>query len=351
MTQKTFFDEIPFVRAIACLLVVMIHTTARAYTPEESLFFNDVSLYLNQISRLGTPIFAVISAFLLTSSVINRGFYLKKFITSRFVKIVSPYIIWTFVYLMFVKYIQDGQIFRHLKQTFDYFALGQAKTHLYFIVTVIHFYILFPFLQLVRNRIVLLILLIVSLPINYLWVTNTFPEFINIFGKFKHVVTDRSFILNWISFFMFGSVLAYYWTETLAFVKKFSWLIYLSTVVLFYFIFKEVQPDVLLSSSRKENLVYIPVFVIFLIAIARIVVNYEKVYRPFRVIGDYSMGIYLVHPLILYFIEDFFPFLFKTPYLLLVAYVLTLIISSILMKIISLFPKSTFIVPIPKQRK
>ncbi len=82
MTQKNFFDEIPFVRAIACLLVVMIHTTARAYMPEKSHFFNEISLYLNQVSRLGTPIFAVISAFLLTSSVINRGFYLKKFMTS-----------------------------------------------------------------------------------------------------------------------------------------------------------------------------------------------------------------------------------------------------------------------------
>ncbi len=252
---------------------------------------------------------------------------------------------------MFVKYIQGGQIFRHLKQTFDYIALGNAKTHLHFIVTVIHFYILFPFLQLVRNRIVLLILFIISLPINYMWLTNSFPEFITVFGKFKHVVTDVSFLFNWISYFMFGAVVAYYWTETLAFVKKFSWLIYLSTVVLFYFIFNEIQPDVVLGSARKENLIYIPVFFIFLIAIARIVMNYEKVYQPFRIIGDYSMGIYLVHPLILYFIEDFFPFLFKTPYALIVAYILTLVLSSILMKIISLFPKSTFIVPIPKPNR
>ncbi len=43
--------------------------------------------YLSQIGRLGTPVFAVISAFLLTHSVLKRGFDLNYFIKSHFTKI------------------------------------------------------------------------------------------------------------------------------------------------------------------------------------------------------------------------------------------------------------------------
>lgn len=349
LDSKNFYEEIPFVRAIACLLVVMVHTTARNYTGE--YFLSDLGLYLNQFARLGTPIFAVISAFLLTSSVKNRGFSLKKFISSRAVKILSPYIIWSIAYLLFVKYVEGGQIFTNTKRTFNYLVIGEAKTHLYFIVTVIHFYLLFPFLQLIKNRLIILLLFFISIPINYIWLTDMYPDFIKVFGDFTYIITDRSFLLNWISYFMFGSVLSYYWFEILAFIDKFKWVVYSFAVIIFVGLYIEIDPDVLLSSSRVENMLYIPLFVLFLVSLSKFILRNDRLYRPFRVIGDYSMGIYLVHPMILYFIGKAFPSLFKGPFGLVVAFVMAVIISSIIIKLISLLPKSTFIVPIPKPKK
>lgn len=62
--------------------------------------------YLSQIGRLGTPVFAVISAFLFTHSVLKRGFDLNYFIKSRFTKIFVPYIIWTTVYLYYLGVVE-----------------------------------------------------------------------------------------------------------------------------------------------------------------------------------------------------------------------------------------------------
>ncbi|WP_079478033.1 acyltransferase [Halobacillus salinus] len=347
--KQNFFEEIPFVRAIACMLVVLVHTSARNYDVDH--FISDIGMYFNQIARLGTPIFAVISAFLLTSSVIKRGFSLKKFVTSRAVKILSPYIIWSFVYLAYNKIILGAEVFPNWKQTLDYFLLGDARTHLYFIVTVIHFYILFPFLQLIRNRMALIVLFLLSTVLNYFWLKDMYPDLSVIFGEWTYIITNRSFIFNWISFFMFGMVLAYFWKDVLKLIKKYEWIVYGMAFVLFIFVFMEIQPGVVLSSSRVENLFYIPVFVIFLLLVSTYVIKQPMLFKPFKLIGDYSMGIYLVHPLVLIFIEKLLPNLFVRALGISTAFTLAMIISVLIIKGISLLPKSTFIVPIPKVKK
>lgn len=83
-----YYKEIPVIRAIAAIMIVIVHLTANSYH-RDNIFANDWLGYLNQISRLGTPIFAIISAFLLTASVLNRGFDLKYFVKSSFLKYLS----------------------------------------------------------------------------------------------------------------------------------------------------------------------------------------------------------------------------------------------------------------------
>ncbi|WP_235195171.1 hypothetical protein [Exiguobacterium oxidotolerans] len=65
-----YYEEIPIIRSIAAILVVSVHVTAGIYYSNQ-VFSNEFIGYINQIARLGTPVFAVFSAFLLTSSVLN----------------------------------------------------------------------------------------------------------------------------------------------------------------------------------------------------------------------------------------------------------------------------------------
>ncbi|RIL84503.1 acyltransferase, partial [Staphylococcus equorum] len=101
-----YFDEIPIIRAIATLLVVCVHLSVSYTNSENSQSMTVIAGYLSQIARLGTPIFAVISAFLLTNSALRRGFDLNYFIRSRFTKIFIPYLIWTTVYLYYLGVVE-----------------------------------------------------------------------------------------------------------------------------------------------------------------------------------------------------------------------------------------------------
>jgi probable poly-beta-1,6-N-acetyl-D-glucosamine export protein len=101
--SRKYFYELNFVRAIACLLVVMVHVTARNYHLNDQTF-NWATMFLNQVSRLGTPLFAIISGFLLYNQAINRGFQLNRFVSSRFTKVVIPFVVWSFVYMAINSY-------------------------------------------------------------------------------------------------------------------------------------------------------------------------------------------------------------------------------------------------------
>nr|WP_251132618.1 acyltransferase family protein [Exiguobacterium sp. s80] len=139
-----YYEEIPIIRSIAAILVVSVHVTAGIYYSNQ-VFSNEFIGYINQIARLGTPVFAVVSAFLLTSSVLRRGFNFHYFFKSRFTKIFLPYIIWSSIYLIY-----RGSIEHSLNKDLSivsYFVYGNANFHLYFILTVIQFYFLFPILQ------------------------------------------------------------------------------------------------------------------------------------------------------------------------------------------------------------
>ena len=345
---KKFFEEIPFVRAIACMMVVFVHITVGTITADDGST-NYLNLYLYQMTRLGTPIFAIISAFLLYSSVRRSGFSLKKFISSRTMKVVSPFILWTIVYLTYKAFYLEQDVFANPERNIGYFLFGTGHYHLYFMVTVIQFYILFPLLQLVRVRKILLALFFLSIPFNAYWLlyaeASTPYKFFNIF------LTHRSSVLHWISFFLFGAVLAAYYTEILTFLKK-RWLI-LSVLagIMFTALFIEIDPENIFSSSRPINLLYVPLFVLFLLSIHQFIAKIPLVLKAFNLVGNYAMGIYLVHPIVKLQVLRVLPPEFWDPPLILVTFLIILAVSMLVVRLILFLPFANFIVPVGKAKK
>jgi len=103
-----YYDEVPIIRSVAAMLVVAIHTV-NSIALSGGTFTSDGLGYVNQIARLGTPIFAVISAFLLTISVVNKGFNLDYFVNHVLVK-----------YLFLISF---GQYFTYYIEPFIYIIL------------------------------------------------------------------------------------------------------------------------------------------------------------------------------------------------------------------------------------
>lgn len=105
------------------------------------------------------------------------------------------------------------------------------------------------------------------------------------------------------------------------------------------------------SSTRVANLLYIPLFFLFLTAIYYLLRNFSKLREMFIKIGNLSMGIYLVHPLILLLLMDHFPFLFDRTRWIILAYFITVLFSIFLVKLIQLLPFSSFIVTVAGDNK
>lgn len=346
--QKKFFEEIPFVRAIACIMVVFVHVSSGTITAADGST-NVLNLYLYELPRLGTPIFAVISAFLLFSSVKRNGFALKRFFSSRTTKIVVPFIIWTLFYLSFRKYFYGDELFIDAQHTAKYFLIGTGYYHLYFMITVIQFYIIFPLLQLIRNRKTLLVFFFVSLLVNFYWFaaaeTHTGIELLDA------AINHRSFLFNWIGFFFFGAVLAYYYEEILSFVKRQKLALFGITSVMFLLLCMEIDPENIFTSSRPVNLLYVPIFVLFLLSIQGIIAKVPFILKGLNVIGNYSMGIYLVHPMVKGVIRRIIPPNYWEPQLILVTIGIILVISLLIVQLILFLPKASYLIPVGKAKK
>ena len=343
-----YFDEIPIIRSIATLLVVCVHVSV-AYLNSDNYNLSIFSGYLNQISRLGTPIFAVISAFLLTSSSLKRNFDLNYFIHSRFTKIFIPYLIWTTVYLFYIGVIDVN--LESGKNFIEYYIYGTAGYHLYFILTVIEFYFLFPILYKIKKGNLLLFFYIASILLNLIWLV--YKPHLNLdIPILKNIIFSRSFILNWISYFMLGIVFAKYYIELNEIIRKYK--IFFISIILILFITFLLYIDInkLITSSHPIFLLYVPFFLVFLNYFYLFIKNNKSLTNILTQIGNYSMGIYLVHPMIKWTV-------FKLPFfdnrnsflLFILSFTIIILASVIVVGLIVKIPNGNYIVPVPKKSK
>ena len=343
-----YYDEVPIIRAVAAMLVVAIHTVnSISYSASTGEFTSDALGYINQMARLGTPIFAVISAFLLTISVINRGFSLNYFMKSRFSKIFIPYIIWTIFYLLYREYFlhnleDDGKLI-------NYFVYGKANFHLYFILTVIQFYFLFPFVHKFKKGWPIISVFILATIVNVVWIIIQ-PISLG-GGGVERFVNDKLFILNWISFFMLGIVYAKYYNEIKELIFKYKTLLSIIIAILFIDLLISIDLENLNSSITISNIIYIPFFIVFLNYMYEHVKKNKVVLNTLTVIGNYSMGIYLVHYVAIQFVKRLPIVENIAPQSKLVSvFIAAVALSVLLVYLIGKLPYGNYIVPIPKKK-
>jgi len=352
--QKKYFYEIGFIRAIACLCIVMVHVTAGFYY-ENDRTFSWLTQFFNQISRYGTPAFAIISGFLLYNQAIKRGFRFRKFLQSRFTKIIIPFLIWSFIYLL-LKWRYNQFEFpainssQEIKDFLYVFFTGKSNYHLYFIVIVVQFYLLFPLLQFIKSKQTLILLTLISFFINYFFVEYKIDIGTGLFNQF---INDRVFIFHWIYYFLLGGLLVYHWDRIMIWVKqntKFSMLLGLIIIIGGIFEYSLAGG---IESNRIMNMINLPILFIAFAGVYVSLSSWSKVRNYIVEIGNLSMGIYLVHPFILFFLRKydvFEMFYAHTGYLPLV-YLFTLISSMALVKIIVKLPFGNYVVTVARSNK
>lgn len=139
----TYLFSIDALRVFAILGVLMIHLTTKTMSvvslnPNLAPF----SLFLNQTARFAVPLFFFISGFVLELNYKEKLSY-SVFFKKRASRIIIPFIFWSIFYYLLGHTFSQLFSFHFLSTLIQ----GKASYQLYFIPTLILFYVFFPFLH------------------------------------------------------------------------------------------------------------------------------------------------------------------------------------------------------------
>lgn len=172
MARKNYLS-IHYLRIMACLMVILIHISA---TPVVTLTPNSVSqiifILLNQFAKPAVPIFIMISGFLLHGIYRETELSPIQYWIKRLPKLVIPYVLWSLGYYFI--YMKMGYYPLDFAFIMKGILFGTFIYHLYFMVIIIQFYVLYPLLHFASKKIDDLPLFIAILTIQFLLIKVPF---------------------------------------------------------------------------------------------------------------------------------------------------------------------------------
>ncbi|MFC5451792.1 acyltransferase [Paenibacillus aestuarii] len=216
MANRPKIPEIDFARAIAILAVLIIHGTSAATLLPVGTRSQAVFYMLNRACLFTVPVFIWISGLVLFYNYYDRwdpstSF---KFWTKRLRRIVVPYVLWSFFYYVYNQYMYHGKIGFDAFYFFKLLLSGNASYHLYYMIIIVQFYMLFPIIitavqkfRWLRNGLIPLGLLVqaAGYSINH-WI-HPIPEYSSLF-------------ISYSALFAFGAFTGIHYTRVLAWTKQ-----------------------------------------------------------------------------------------------------------------------------------
>ncbi len=298
------------IKAIAISAVIILHTLSlfpeSIYTssPYRLLFIT-----INQVCRFSVPAFLILSGYGLSQKYFHQNISPINFLKSRIKKLFPLYFVWSVIFLITFQisntwFYNDINVWKNI-------LWGNTDYHLYFIPLIFQFYLIFSFLPKIKKKHRLLTLALTSGGIQAIWFL-----LIRIFSTrtadyHNFLINDQlqyRLSINWIFYFLFGSLLARINLKKMQKNKVFkSILILLTFSSLFWTIY-----DTRKILKKTNNIIYATSFIrlpiiiyatgatLILIFYSRQILN-KKIfkYNFLKLIGKYSYIIYLSHTLLL----------------------------------------------------
>lgn len=297
-------------RALAILAVLLIHTTSSAvgFLPKDSVLY-PLYFAMNTSAHFAVPAFLFLSSLVLLYNYDGRAkISWSTFYRRRLWTIIVPYVLWSSFYFLLITRNRELTSIDNWLAFFKGLLDGSNYTHLYFIVIIVQFFLVFPlFLWFIQLR----------------WVRPHLITFGIILQTAFYLGNYYFFNLNNIGTFA-GSYLLYFFLGAQAGIllrSSNTWMkrpnspLYAAVVLLAAGYVAQIWmqkfhthyiPQPWLSWVNYLSVYgYCSVCCILLIPISARLFTCGQLVRSFMVsLGVASFGIYFVHPLILYVWRD-----------------------------------------------
>ncbi len=296
--MKKKVDEIYVLRAIACLSVIMVHISAEAVVSlRESYLLMGFTL-LNRAMKFTTPAFIFISGLILFYVYKDRDFKYMTFIKKRLSTILIPYFIWTVIYYGY--FIYKGYYTFSVGFFIENFLLGKMSFHLYFILTITQYYLLFGVFRFFFKKYNSHLILVLSAIINILVLR---------YVQFQYA--DR-FFMRYIFFFCLGCYMAIHLDVFKNLLNKWKYaVITLHVGILLYYAYQFYQYQVKKLPVQGFTVlmtwfVFSALSIISLYYISTFITSRSSlIFRGLKQVSNASYYIYLSHPLMLIISNEF----------------------------------------------
>ena len=317
--KKKRLAAIEYIRAVSMLGVIGIHVGSQ-YLMNPMANVHLVALF-EIVTRFSVPIFFFISAFGLFYKLdLNVPLDYSNFIRRRFKAVLIPYLLWSFLYLIHDDWYY-GVTFLDIGYIIKVLFFGLAKYQLYFLVILLWFYALMPlWIEIVKwctmRR--LLILLIVQTAFNY------FSSYSTILTTLTYSLPADSFlhdllsyrlnylVLHYVFIFVLGGYLAVHKDEFFDFMKQHKLTISISFIASlavllahYYFVifFRHLPPEAAVNTAHQLS----PAGIIYTICACvfwfMLFTHFIKESSVLQYLGKHSFFIYLVHPLVIVYLN------------------------------------------------
>lgn len=296
MTNKNWFEEINYLRAIAIIAVLIMHTAGDTAFIHKFNIMTFALIYIEELVRFAVPIFVFISGFVLynkyKSELPMREFYSKRFLT-----IALPYVFFSIIYSLILTYpnLNYNLI---IDSIFNFNASG----HFWYIKLILIFYIFYPVIityyeiikQYTGSYLIVVIFFSVLMVFFFSWFI--YPLNIVASNPFRYLV-----------YFLFGIYINDNYELIAQFLEKISLrrMVFLYIPVFLLPFFNMLfWVDVRCGTQFYNHIPYYASLsefaqIIFNLSVLMISLHLFIYYKPvskiLHEVGDYSFGIFLVH--------------------------------------------------------
>lgn len=273
-------------KALGALLVIMIHITSEPIANGVQGAIGAMILGINKFSLPAVPMFIFASGFALTYSFSNKPLPWGKFMTRRFTKIVIPYLVWCIIY--YSMFLSTKVLVWNPLDFIKMIITGNLVFHLYFVVIIMQFYIIFNLIYRGVKRIPGYI----ALPACFI-IASLFKIFI------VNHWTDRIFI-TYLPFFIAGCYFAKDMDKAKRLIRKYAlliWAMFIGVGIIFSVGLPYMNYG---STGIVEYNTYCLFGCLAATGVAQCAAQRENKLRRFLIeINKGSYYIYLAHPIII----------------------------------------------------